>query len=79
MVAIWSLFVGFGPNALTIGVSMLAHIIYVREMSGLVFGMSQHVLRMSGLVLRVSGLVFLMSGILDAFSRAPFLEKWNFI
>ena len=27
LVAIWSLFVGFGPNALTIGVSMLAHII----------------------------------------------------
>ena len=26
LVAIWSLFVGFGPNALTIGVSMLAHI-----------------------------------------------------
>ena len=25
LVAIWSLFVGFGPNALTIGVSMVTH------------------------------------------------------
>ena len=29
LVAIWSLFLGFGPNALTIGVSMLTHIAIV--------------------------------------------------